>query len=120
MHVSVPLRQSRGPVGHDLATQDVPEEAEGVVQLLVVDALVEVLDEDVPGAGPPEGGIPLTPHDTAGFALDVGVIHRVEGTLGVVRLVVVDVGVSQRSAGDGVAADADGSDGTDGVEYLEE
>ena len=38
--VAVPLAESRLAVADDLAGEDVPEEAERVVQLLVVDALV--------------------------------------------------------------------------------
>ena len=33
---------------------------------------------------------------------------------------VIDVGVAERAAGDGIAADADGGDGSDGVEYFVE
>lgn len=50
VHEAVALGVGRG-VGRDLARQDQAKLAEGVVQRLVVDRLVEVLDEDVPDAG---------------------------------------------------------------------
>ena len=100
-------------VDADLAGEDVSERGEGVVKSLVVDVLVEVLDEDVAGAVLAEGGVALRPHDAAGASLDLRVVELLESALAVVRVEVVDVGVSERATGDGVAADTDGSDGAD-------
>ena len=120
MDVAVSLGGAGLGIADDLAREDVSEEGEGVVELLVVDRLVQVLDEDVADVGAAEAGVALAPHDAAGAALDLREVHGVEGALGVGEGVVVDVAVAEGAAGDGVAADADGRDGADGVEDLEE
>jgi len=94
----------------DLAAEDVSEGGEGVVHRLVVDALVQVLDEDVADTAPPEGGVTLAPHDPDGTSLEHVKVHRVEGTFGISRLLEVDVGVSKRAPGDHVPAHSDGED----------
>lgn len=81
---------------------------------------MQILDEDVPDAAASHAGIPLAPHDPAGPSLDLAEVHGFDGAFGVDRVVVVDVGVAEGTAGDGVAADADGGDGADGVEYFVE
>mmetsp|Transcript_15670 Transcript_15670/g.37637 ORF Transcript_15670/g.37637 Transcript_15670/m.37637 type:complete len:268 (-) Transcript_15670:165-968(-) len=118
--VAVPLGQPRLLVDHDLAAQNIPEQTEGIVQLLVVDPLVQVLDEDVPHAAAAHGRVALTPHDPARLSLDVREVHAVEGAFGIRHLVVVHVRVSEGATRHGVATDADGGDGPHGVEDLEE
>ena len=103
-----------------LARQNVAEEAERVVQRLVIDRLVEVLDEDVADARLAQRRVALAPHDAARLALDERVVHRVERALRVRHVVEVDVRVPERAARDRVAAHADGSDRPDGVEDLKE
>ena len=83
MNVSVAFGVPRGRVADDLAREDVPEEGEGVVELLVVDGLVQVLDEDVSDVGAAEAGVALGPHDTADAALDIRKVHSVKGALSV-------------------------------------
>jgi len=94
-------------VGHDLAGEDVAEGGEGVVEGLVVDALVQVLDEDVAHAGLAERRVALRPHDAHGLLAQVVEVHGVEGALRVRRLVEVHVRVAQRLLRDLVAAHAD-------------
>jgi hypothetical protein len=74
---------------------------------LVVNSLVEVLDEDVTLAALPESRVTLAPHDTASTTLDKGVVEGVESALAVGGVEVVDVGVTERTTGDGVTADSD-------------
>ena len=107
-------------VDGDLARQDVAERGERVVERLVVDVLVEVLDEDVAGARLAERRVALRPHDAARAALDRRVVELLEGALAVVRVEVVDVGVAERAARDGVAADPDRRDGADHREDCEQ
>jgi hypothetical protein len=104
----------------DLAGKNVAESSESVVKSLVVNGDIEVLDEDVALTSLAEGGVTLRPHDTAGLALDEGVVQLLESALTIVAAVVVDVGVTERTASDGVTADTDGSDLADGGEELEE
>ena len=120
MHVAVPLALAGPGFRHDLAAQDVAEEREGVVELFVVDARVQVLHEDVPHVAAAEAGVALGPHDAAGAGLDHGVVHRVQGAFGVGQVVEIDVAVAQGSACDGVAAHADAGHRSHGVEDLEE
>jgi len=94
-------------VGSDLAGENVTESGKGVVKSLVVNALVKVLDEDVSLAGLAEGGVTLGPHDSARAVLDKGVVEMLEGALTVGGVKVVDVGVSERTTGNGVTADSD-------------
>ncbi len=82
---------------------------------------MQVLNKDIAHATSSHAGIALTPHNTTRLALDIGKVHGFEGAFGVGDLVVVDVGVAEGAAGDGIAADADGGDGTHGVEdFVEE
>jgi hypothetical protein len=104
----------------DLAGKNVAESGEGVVKSLVVNGDIEILDEDVALTSLAEGGITLRPHDTARLALDEGVVQLLESTLTIVAAVVVDVGVTERTAGDSVTADTDRGDLTNGGEELEE
>ena len=78
---AVALGATIGVLG-DFAAEDVSEGGEGVVHRLVVDALVQVLDEHVADAAPPQGRITLAPHDPNGTALEHVKVHRVQGTLG--------------------------------------
>merc|ERR1719316_868502 len=105
-------------VGRDLAGQDVAEQAERVVQGLVVDVRVEVLHEDVPRAGLAHRGVAVAPHDAARAALDLRVVQGVQGALRVRDVVVVHVGVPERLASDGVTAHTDRGHRTHGVEDL--
>ena len=66
-------------VGHDLAGEDVAEGGEGVVEGLVVDALVQVLDEDVAHAGLAERRVALRPHDAHGLLAQVVEVHNPSG-----------------------------------------
>ena len=65
-----------------LAAKNVAKGGEGVVHGLVVDALVQVLDEDVADSGAPEGGVALAPHDADGPALQDVKVHGVQSALG--------------------------------------
>jgi hypothetical protein len=74
---------------------------------LVVNLLVQVLDENVASRALPQGRVPLAPHDPARTPLDQAVVEAVEGSFAVGTVEVVDVGVSERTTGDGVSADSD-------------
>jgi len=104
----------------DLAREDVAEGTESIVEHLVIDALVEVLDEDVALARLANGRITVGPHDADWTALDHGVVHGVEGTLSVHHHVEVDVGVAEGAPGDGVAADTDAGNRANSVEDVAE
>ncbi len=84
--------------------------------MFVIDTLVQILNKDIAHATPSHAGIALAPHNATRLALDIGKVHGFEGAFGVGDLVVVDVGVAEGATGDGIAADADGGDGTHGVE----
>jgi hypothetical protein len=94
-------------VDTDLAGENVTKGSKGVVEGLVVNALVEVLDEDVSLSSLSESRVSLTPHDSAWPVLDQGVVEVLESSLAVSRVEVVDVGVSKRSTSHGVSADSD-------------
>jgi hypothetical protein len=104
----------------DLAGQDVTKCSKGVVESLVINSSVEVLNEDVALTSLAESRVTLGPHDAARLSLDQGVVELLKGTLTISGVVVVDVCVSQRTAGDGITADTDGGDRSDGREQLEE
>jgi hypothetical protein len=74
---------------------------------LVVNLLVQVLDENVASRALPQGRVPLAPHDPARTPLDQAVVEAVEGSFAVGTVEIVDVGVSERTTGDGVSADSD-------------
>merc|ERR1719316_1492627 len=107
-------------IGRDLAGQDVAEQAERVVQGLVVDVRVEVLHEDVPRAGLAHRRVAVAPHDAAGAALDLQVVQGVQRALRVGDVVVVHVGVPERLASDRVTAHTDRGHRAHGVEDLVE
>lgn len=79
------------------------------MECLVVNALVEVLDEDVSLASLPQGGVALRPHDSARLTLDERVVEVLESPLAVGGVEVVDIGVTERSSSDGVTANTDTS-----------
>lgn len=104
----------------DLAAENVTEGSKGVVESLVVNGVVEVLDEHVALASLAQSGVTLGPHDAARLTLDESVVQILKSTLTVSGVVVVDVGVAQGAAGDGITADTDGGNLTDGREELVE
>ena len=65
-----------------LTGEDVSESREGVVHGLVVDALVQVLDEDITDAAAPEGRVTLAPHDTDRAPFQDVEVHGVESSFG--------------------------------------
>lgn len=91
----------------DFTREDFTECGKGVVESLVVDRFVKVLDEDVSLTSLSQSRVSLRPHDSAGLGLDDRVVEVIEGSLSVVRVHVVDVGVSEGSSGNGVSADSD-------------
>mmetsp|Transcript_6690 Transcript_6690/g.15234 ORF Transcript_6690/g.15234 Transcript_6690/m.15234 type:complete len:558 (-) Transcript_6690:17-1690(-) len=120
VNIAIPLGKSSPLIGNNLTTQNIPKQRKRIVQLLIINPLVQILHKDVSHAAPPHGRIALAPHDATRLALDIGKVHAVQCAIGIAHLVVVHVGVPQRAAGDGIATDADGGDGSDGVEDFEE
>eukprot|EP00054_Salpingoeca_dolichothecata_P013759 m.76961 g.76961 ORF g.76961 m.76961 type:complete len:670 (-) comp20641_c0_seq1:217-2226(-) len=107
-------------VSDNLAGQNVAKGAEDIVQGLVVNALVQVFDEDVTDTRLAHGGIALGPHDAARTTLDGIVVQRVETALSVHGVVEVDVSVAQGATSDGITTDSDGGNGSNSVELLEQ
>ena len=68
-------------VCRDFAGKDIAKGAEGIMERLVVNSRVQVLDEDVAGAGFTEGRISLRPHDTTGTVLDQSVVEFLKSLL---------------------------------------
>lgn len=79
------------------------------MESLVVNALVEVLDEDVSLTSLPQSGVTLRPHDSARLTLDERVVEVLESPLAVGSVKVIDIGVTERSSSDGVTANTDAS-----------
>jgi len=107
-------------VNSDLARKNVSKVREGVVQGLVINGLVQVLDEHVSNTGLSHGGITLRPHDTARLVLDGNIVQGLQSTLGVKGVVEVDVGISERSAGDSITANTNRSHRSNLVEQFEQ
>mmetsp|Transcript_26446 Transcript_26446/g.61954 ORF Transcript_26446/g.61954 Transcript_26446/m.61954 type:complete len:245 (-) Transcript_26446:28-762(-) len=118
--VTISLGETGLAVGDNLAGKNVSKQTEGVVQLLVVDRLVEVLDKDVSNTRSTKRWITLAPHDAAGLVLDHGEVHGVKSALGITHLVVVHIGVTKGTTSDGITANTDGGNGSNGVENLEQ
>mmetsp|Transcript_100010 Transcript_100010/g.283068 ORF Transcript_100010/g.283068 Transcript_100010/m.283068 type:complete len:500 (+) Transcript_100010:666-2165(+) len=78
----------------DFAGDHVAEEAEGVVQGLVVDARVQILDVDVVRAGLALGWVPLAPQDPARSPLDLRVVERLQGAVGIGHVLEVHIRVA--------------------------
>eukprot|EP00162_Nutomonas_longa_P012116 comp20919_c0_seq1/m.43597 comp20919_c0_seq1/g.43597 ORF comp20919_c0_seq1/g.43597 comp20919_c0_seq1/m.43597 type:complete len:589 (+) comp20919_c0_seq1:259-2025(+) len=77
----------------DLAASDGAELAEGVVESLVVDLLVEVLDEHVSNTALASRRVALAPHDAALAALDRGVVEALECAFCIVGIHKVHIGI---------------------------
>ncbi len=60
-----------------LAGQDVAKCREGVIKGFIINRLIQVLDEDVSNAAPPQRGITLRPHDADRSTLDDVKVHGV-------------------------------------------
>ena len=78
---AIALALSAGVHRH-LAGQDVAEGTEGVVQGFVVNALVQVLDEDVAHTRLAESWVPVGPHDAQRLAIQRCVVQLLQSTLG--------------------------------------
>ena len=76
------LKLIKGTHLSNFAGKNVSEGRERVVHGLIIDALVQVLDEDVTDAGTSETGVTLTPHDADWTTLQHIKVHRVQSTLG--------------------------------------
>ena len=119
MNKAIPLGSSITFSGH-LAAEDVPKGRERVVHRLVVDRPVQVLDEHVPNSTPPQGGIPLAPHDSHRPSLHQVKVHRLQCPLSIGMLGEVDVGVAKGLAGDHVSAHPNGEHRASRGELLKE
>ncbi|RYH30301.1 hypothetical protein EON65_05660 [archaeon] len=107
-------------VRDDLARQDVAENREGIVQRLVVHRGSQVGNENVASAGLAQRGVTLRPHDTAGSAVDLVEVHGVQSALGILRVLEVHVGITERLLRNGITAQADGDHRTDLGEEVEQ
>jgi hypothetical protein len=81
---------------------------------------MKVLHKDVSNSRSTEGRITLAPHNAARLGLDHGVVHGVKSTLGITDLVKIDISIAKRTSGDGVTADTNGRNRTDGVKNLKQ
>ncbi|KAH3681396.1 hypothetical protein WICPIJ_007665 [Wickerhamomyces pijperi] len=63
--------------------------------------------------------ITLRPHDSDGTALDFGVVQFCKSLFTIGLVLVVNVGVTKGSLGDGITTDSDGGNGTDLREDVE-
>jgi len=107
-------------VNGNLAAENWAKSGKGVVKCLVVNGRVQVLDEDVALTSFAKSRVALRPHDAARLPLDQGIVQFFKRAFAVHSAVVVDIGIAKRTTGNGVTADTDGSDLTDGREKLEE
>ena len=64
-----------------LAGKDVSKDGEGIVQRLIINALVQILYKHVADATLSEGRVPLRPHESHGTTLNQLVVHRIQGSL---------------------------------------
>jgi len=102
----------------DLARQNVTKSTEGVIESLVVNRLVQVLDENVSNTRLTESGISLRPHNTARLSSDGSKVQGLQSTFSILRILEVDVGITQRATGRVITANTDGSDKTNGIEVF--
>lgn len=100
---------------------------------LVVDALVQVLDENIALTRLSQSRITLRPHDPAWPVLDQRVVEMLQSPLAVSGVEVIDIGVTERSSRDSISTDSNStisradnrsvhsrSNGSDHVEDLEQ
>lgn len=80
MHEAIALALASS-IHRDFAGQDVAKGTEGVVQSLVVDALVQILDEDISHTGLAEGWITVRPHDAQRLAIQRCVVQLLQSSL---------------------------------------
>ena len=106
-------------IGGNLARQDITKHTEGIEQTLVVYRRCQVLDKYIADTRFAKRRISLGPHDTTRSTFDVGEIHRVQGTFGVLNIMKIHVGIPQRTTSHGITANANGGDGTHTVEEFE-
>jgi hypothetical protein len=102
----------------NLAGKNISEQAESVVESLVVDVLVQVLNIYIRRIGSANSRVTVRPHNSARVALDIREVQSVQSALGVLHRVKVDIGITKRSAGDTVSANTDACDGSHSVEHL--
>jgi len=107
-------------IGNDFAGQNTAKVTEGVVQGLIVDSLVQIFDENIALSGLAEAGVSVRPHYPARPALNWGIIKGVQSTLSINVIGEVDISIAKRMPCYGISANANGGDGTDSLEDLEE
>ena len=104
----------------EFARQNGSERGESVGEVVGSEARVEVLDEDVSLTRLAQEGVALLPHEAQRPALDRAVVQLLKRLLRDLSAGEVDVGVAEGHTGNVVAKHADGGDGTDLREDLEE
>merc|ERR1711881_168972 len=107
-------------ISGNLARQNVSKSTEGIVQSLVVNVFVKIFDEDITDTRTPQCRVSLRPHNTAWTSLNRIVVHGVDGSFSISRLLKVNVGIPQRSSGDKITTDSDRQNGSSCTELLEE
>jgi len=63
-----------------LARENVSEGRERVIESLIINALVQVFDEDISDTRLADGRVSLGPHDTTWPTLDCIKVHRIQST----------------------------------------
>mmetsp|Transcript_27304 Transcript_27304/g.47102 ORF Transcript_27304/g.47102 Transcript_27304/m.47102 type:complete len:446 (-) Transcript_27304:300-1637(-) len=98
VHETVSLALARRWVHGDFARANGSEGDKSVVQRLVVNGFVEVLHEHVSRATLAKTRIPLRPHDATWLSQNVRVVQRFQSSISILRIVEVDIGVSERTS----------------------
>ena len=78
-----------------------------VLLYLVVDALIEVLYEDITLARLSQRRITLRPHNATRLILDQRVVKVLERSFAICRVEIIDVGIAKRTTGNGITTHSD-------------
>lgn len=105
-------------VAHNLAGEDGAKVLEQIVKLLAINGITKVLNENVARAGVTSGGVALLVHEANVASLNLLEVKSLKGFLSISRVLEVHVTITERTASNNVATNADTKDCTAGLEEF--
>merc|ERR1712137_102915 len=109
MDKTITTRLAGGRIRRDLARENLTKVLKHLVKVHVVHSLVQILHEQVAHTRLADSGITASPNDAAGTTINLLVVQSFEGTLGIIFIVEVDIGVAKGFSCLRVTANTNGS-----------
>jgi hypothetical protein len=119
VHITITFGFSSFIIGN-FTGENISKDRESIVQSLVVNGWGEIADKNVAQTSFTETRISLRPHDAARLSTNVSEVHGIQSSFSILYIVKVHIRISQRTTGDSITTNTNGSNWTNTIEEVEE